>query len=134
MSDDRQAPANEAGRRKALERFGYADTPSGGGGGSIDSDREWALLVPSVAPWLGGRRLADLPASHRDLAMQRVLQRRELDELMRDCDLAHARIASGGARTDLVEAYATARDRFEDAVESFAASAESLAARLRSEA
>ena len=117
--------ANEAGRQKALERFGYAERVA---------DKEWSLLAPGIAPWLAGVRLCDLTDEQRGLALERVRQRRELDELMRACDLAHSRIGGGGAAQPLVDVYVAARDRFEDAVESFAASAEALAHRFKTAA
>lgn len=123
------SPANEAGRRRALERFGYSDAPAQPAAAALE--HEWALLAPGFAPWLAGSTLAGLSAEQRALAAERVRQRRELDALMRDCDQAHAQIAAGGARPELVEAYATARDRFEEAVEAFAESAEAMAARFR---
>jgi hypothetical protein len=115
-------PANEAGRHKALERFGYAEQVA---------DKEWSLLAPGIAPWLAGVRLCDLTDEQRSLALERVRERRELDELMRACDLAHSRIGAGGAGQQLVAVYVAARDRFEDAVESFVASAEALADRFK---
>jgi hypothetical protein len=121
--------ANESGRREALRRFGYSETPARDPG--EEYAREWALLAPGIAPWLAEVPLGALTEAQRDLAVDRVLQRRNLDELMRACDLAHARIAACGATAELVEAYASVRDRFEEAVEKFTATTETLAARFR---
>lgn len=124
-----RSTSNESGRRKALRRFGYAEMPAGDAAGEFE--REWMLLAPGIAPWLASVPFTELTASQRGLAIERVRKRRELDELMRACDVAHAQIAACGARPDLVETYASVRDRFEEAVEAFTATAETLAVRFR---
>lgn len=124
-----QLSSNESGRRKALRRFGYEDVPAGDASGEFE--REWMLLAPGIAPWLASVPFTELTPLQRSLAIERVRERRELDELMRACDRAHARIAACGARPDLVESYASVRDRFEEAVEAFTATAETLASRFR---
>ena len=129
---DSQSPSNESGRRMALRRFGYAEVPADDAAGEFE--REWVLLAPGVAPWLASVPFTELTPSQRDLAIERVRKRRELDELMRACDVAHAQIAACGARPDLVETYASVRDRFEEAVEAFTTTVETLAVRFRSSA
>ncbi len=120
---------NEAGRRQALRRFGYVDASRADEGG--DLEHEWRLLAPGIDPALAGVSLSRLDPSKQALALERVRQRRELDRMMEACDQAHASIAEGGAGPDLVEAYTRLRDRFEDAVEAFMASGETLAVRLK---
>ncbi|WP_371435586.1 hypothetical protein [Polaromonas sp.] len=121
--------SNEAGRRQALKRFGYAEAPPADD--AIDLEHEWRLLAPGIDPALADVPLNRLEPAKQALAIDRVRQRRELDRMMEACDQAHASIAEGGAGPDLVEAYTRLRDRFEDAVEAFMASGETLATRLR---
>ena len=127
-----QMPSSESGRRKSLRRFGYAEIPASDA--TEELEREWMLLAPGVAPWLATVPFAKLTPTQRELAIDRVRKRRELDELMRACDPAPSRIASFGARPELVETYASVRDRFEEAVEAFTAAADTLAARFRNSA
>ncbi len=120
---------NEAGRRQALKRFGYADVPPADDETGLE--HEWRLLAPGIDPALADVPLSRFEPSKQALAIDRVRQRRELDRMMEACDHAHASIAERGAGPDLVEAYTRLRDRFEDAVEAFMASGETLAARLK---
>jgi hypothetical protein len=117
---------NETGRRTALERFGYGRLEVKVSDEELE--REWALLLPDFSsPAAPAARLAALPPHLRKLAAEHVRQRRAADRLMLQCDEAHARIATEGARPELVEAYAVVRDSFEQAVEDFAAHRELLA-------
>jgi hypothetical protein len=124
--------SNEAGRRTALRRFGYEEVQAGDA--TEELAREWALLAPGIGSWLATIPLSELSSAQRELAIDRVRKRRELDELMRACDHAHSQIAACGARPDLVENYASVRDRFEEAVEAFTTAAEMLAVRFRDSA
>lgn len=119
--------ANEIGRRRALARFGL-DLPAASPAPA--TSREWAKLVPDFAVSRDIGTLEKLPPALRLMAEEHVLQRREVDRLMLECDAMHARIAAEGAVPELVEAYAKVRDEFEDAVERFAAHREELARRL----
>jgi hypothetical protein len=118
--------ANEIGRRKALERFGYGQLDA-----RISEDeleREWALLLPDFSiPKARMVQLRAMAPGLRALAQDHVQQRRAVDRLMLECDEAHKRIADAGAQPELVEAYTQVRDHFEEAVENFAAHRETLA-------
>lgn len=123
--------ANEIGRRNALKRFGYGSLEATVSAEALET--EWALLLSDFQ--LAGRStppLSGMSPALRTLADEHVGQRRAVDQLMLLCDQAHARIAASGAHPDLVEAYAVVRDRFEEAVEEFAAHREVLARALTS--
>jgi len=114
------ALANEAGRRKALERFGYASLEQQISEQQLE--REWSLLLPDFLADVGDLQSPAwraLTASQRLLAMEHVLQRRALDGMMNACDAAHQNIAAGGMKPELLEAYAIVRDQFEEAVDAF---------------
>lgn len=120
MATPSTALANEAGRRKALERFGYANQPPQIS--QQELEREWSLLLPDFR-MQGGAQMGALSAlgeTQRALALEHVLQRRALDRLMNACDAAHQRLAAGGMAQDLLDAYGAVRDEFEQAVEMFA--------------
>ncbi len=116
---------NEVGRRNALKRFGYGRCAAASAEASLQS--EWELLLPDFNAPPRAASIQSLPPSVRQLAEEYVRQRREIDRLMHVCDESHARIASAGARPDLVEAYTVDRDRFENAVEAFSAQRVALA-------
>lgn len=112
-----QKLANEIGRRSELARFGYRSDKKND---AIDA-AEWMILRadfqtierPVVPAW------SALPENLLSMARVYIGQRRKLDQLMDQCDAAHAKIISHGANAALVEAYATERDKYEDAVEAF---------------
>jgi hypothetical protein len=122
--------ANEIGRRDALKRFGYGQAATTVSGEALE--REWALLAPDFLAQALVMPLSAMQPALRRLAEEHVRRRRVVDQLMQVCDVAHARIAGAGARPDLVEAYAVARDEFEEAVEYFAAHCGVLAKALTS--
>lgn len=122
--------ANEIGRRDALKRFGYGQAEAQAPGEALE--REWALLLTDFLPGEPALPLSAMSPELRHLAEEHVRQRREVDQLMHVCDQAHSRIAAAGTRPDLVEAYAVARDQFEEAVERFAAHRDALAKALTS--
>ena len=68
---------NEAGRRQALKRFGYADVPPADDETGLE--HEWRLLAPGIDPALAGVPLSRFEPAKRALAIDRVRQRRELD-------------------------------------------------------
>ena len=55
--------SNEAGRRQALKRFGYAEAPPADD--AIDLEHEWRLLAPGIDP-----ALADVPLNRLEPAKQ----------------------------------------------------------------
>lgn len=52
------------------------------------------------------------------------------DHYLDECERLHVRIYNGSIETDLVEAYAVARDRYEDSVEDFGAARVKIQAML----
>jgi hypothetical protein len=110
--------ANEQGRRGVLRRFGYGASDLQASEGELRS--QWDLLradfntASKAVP-----ALDQLPPEARARAEAYLRQRHRLDGLMDGCDAAHLRILREGPQPDLVEAYAAARDSYEDAVEEF---------------
>jgi hypothetical protein len=118
--------ANEAARFDALKKFGYSDKEYDSKDVAIEE--EWCLLAQGIYPSSGyiHSPIDSMQTWIKDLVIERVRQRRELDELMRKCDAAHEGIFKSGPHPALVEAYTEARDRFENAVENFITSGEEL--------
>lgn len=82
-------------------------------------DTEWARIEGDFRP-SQRQRLRDMllaGAAPASCLVRYVQQRASLDALVENCDLVHARIAGEGASPELVELYARARDRYEEAVE-----------------
>ena len=111
--------ANEQGRRAALARFGYRLIAPPG----TEHSAIWARLRSDFAVPLPMQIAAfvNLTDEVRARAIAYCDHRTNLDGLMDACDTIHLQILSGGPRPDLVEIYADARDRYEDAVETFGA-------------
>ena len=124
--------ANEAGRFDALKKFGYSDKKYDSKDVAIEE--EWRLLAQGIYPYSGyiHSPMDSMQPWIKDLVVERVRQRRELDGLMHECDTAHESICKSGTHPALVEAYTEARDHFENAVENFITSGEALAVRLSS--
>ena len=59
--------SNEAGRRQALKRFGYAEAPPADD--AIDLEHEWRLLAPGIDP-----ALADVPLNRLEPAKQALIR------------------------------------------------------------
>jgi hypothetical protein len=110
--------ANEEGRRGLLQRFGYADPDGEGADPELRS--QWDLLRADFNSGLKAVPAFDqLPPEARARAEAYLRQRHRLDRLMDGCDAAHLLILREGPHPELVEAYAVARDTYEDAVEEF---------------
>ncbi len=112
--------ANEEGRREILRRFGYQsnDEPAP----AAAPEAAWDLLRADFASrGEAPPPLDQLPADVREPALAYVEQRARLDRLMDACDATHLRILQEGPEPALVEAYASDRDTYEDAVEDFGA-------------
>ncbi|TAJ74067.1 MAG: hypothetical protein EPO51_02925 [Phenylobacterium sp.] len=112
--------ANEEGRRGVLRRFGYqaSDKPAP----IADPQAAWDLLRADFASREEGPLPLDqLHPDVRESALAYIEQRARLDRLMDACDAAHLRILEEGPQPALVEAYASDRDAYEDAVEDFGA-------------
>lgn len=107
---------DEAARRQNLARFGYKQP--GFGRAAIDLDLAWPVLRRD---FVAAPELVQLAPAARELLQRYADQRAEIDGLLETCDAAHAEILQHGARPDLVEVYAEARDAYEDAVEAFGA-------------
>jgi len=118
----RPAPkANEEGRRLSLQRFGY-QAPNGRD--QADPRRQaWARLKSDfTTPGKGPVPDYDALDARIQFRVEGYIEQRvRLDRLMDACDAAHLRILKEGPLPLLVEAYAAARDAYEEAVEDFAA-------------
>lgn len=118
----RSAPkANEEGRRLSLQRFGY-QAPNGRDH-TEPRAQAWARLKSDFTT-PGQGQLPEYDALDPRIQFRvegYIEQRARLDRLMDACDAAHLRILRDGPLPDLVEAYAAARDAYEEAVEDFAA-------------
>lgn len=121
--------ANEGGRRQLLKRFGY-----GLGDAAAKAEAGWTLLHADFAPGVPIPALSAMDPRTRLLVEGYLDRRARLDVLMDSCDAAHLRILQEGARPTLVEAYAGARDAYEDAVEDFGAHRERVQKALASAA
>jgi hypothetical protein len=95
-------------------------------------DPEWARIEGDFQP-SQRQRLRDtlFAGGAPDARLARYVQQRaSLDALVENCDRVHARIAAVGTSPELVELYAQARDRYEDAVELLGAFREDVQAAL----
>ena len=105
--------------RDILGRYGYR--PDGGGG---DLAEAWARLTsdfPMAVPvW------DRLTSPQRQAAETYLRLRLEADRGLELCESLHARLLQAGIDRELVEAYAQARESYEEAVEAFGEARERL--------
>jgi len=108
-------PRNEEGRRRDLRRFGYRKLD----GNTDDISAVWKILrCDFLNPW-DQSEFSDLPEAARAAVKAYCGQRSKLDALLDRCDEIHLEFVKKGHDASRVEAYALARDAFEDAVELF---------------
>ena len=112
------------GEIAGLKRFGY--TPFGDA--SPDWDGMWQLLMGDFATHRRSRvpAYADMTPWPQEGA--RIYMRRRLlaDRLFEECQALYRRLHDEGINTELVEAYALARDAYEEAVLDFGKAREML--------
>lgn len=115
-----------ANGRSVLARFGYQAGPEGAA--RDDWAAMWDLLRGDFAP-RNGRPVPAydaLPPAVQEAARAYMAQRLIADRNLETCERWHVALFSDGVQTDAVEAYAVARDAYEDSVEAFGAARDRL--------
>lgn len=105
---------NEQGRRRELRKFGYR-----AGGSDSDYSKVWRQLRGDIPARWSRVEFSALAGDVRVAAMRYCAHRATLDDLIDRCDEIHLEIFRNGPDPARVEAYAEARDRYEEAVEHF---------------
>ncbi len=120
----------EARVNRELKRFGYRSGRTAGE--TIEPAREWdALQSDFRTP--SRRSLPPLLALEPEvvgLIKLYIVQRNTADLMMDDCNRIHQKIAESGADPQIVEAYAQARDAFEEAVDRLGKAGDSVSRAL----
>ena len=107
-----------------LKRFGYAPF----GDAAPDWERMWQLLLGDFATLQRPHVPAYAKLSPWPQEGARIYMRRRLlaDRLFEACQESYLRLHANGVNTELVEAYALAREAYEEAVHDFGSAREML--------
>lgn len=111
-----------------LKRFGYVPALGAAGDADLDWAAMWELLKGDFATLQRAHVPAYAEMTPWPQEGARIYMRRRLlaDRLFEECQMLYERLHSEGIDTELVEAYALARDAYEDSVGDFGESRKML--------